>query len=69
MNLLFAIYQFLLNYLFLAGSVNPVNDFMRSIGKIWVVVASILIIFFAIVLFLFFIERKLSKIEKELEND
>ncbi|TVQ48382.1 MAG: CcmD family protein [Saprospirales bacterium] len=69
MNLLFAIYQILLNYILFNTTVNPVNDFMRSIGKIWVVVASLLIIFIAIVLFLFLVERKLSKIEKELEDE
>jgi hypothetical protein len=69
MNLLFVIYQFLLNNLFFFGSTNPVNDFMRSIGKIWVVVASILIIFIAIVFFLIVVEKKLTKIEKELEDE
>ncbi|TVR86642.1 MAG: CcmD family protein [Saprospirales bacterium] len=48
---------------------NPVNDFMRSIGKIWVVVASLLIIFFGIVVFLYFIERRISKLEKEFDNE
>ena len=48
---------------------NPVNDFMRSIGKIWVVVAALLIIFFGILAFLYFIERRISKLEKEFDNE
>lgn len=55
--------------LYLMMYLNPVNDFMRSIGKIWVVVASLLIIFFGIVVFLYFIERRISKLEKEFDNE
>jgi CcmD family protein len=61
------------NFIFSAGlivlSPNPVNDFMRSIGKIWVVVASLLIIFVGIVVFLYFVERRISKLENELDNE
>lgn len=44
------------------------NDFMRSTGKIYVVVAVIAVIFFAIVGFLIYLERRISKLEKTQNN-
>ncbi len=41
---------------------NP--DFFRSIGKMYVVVAVLLIIFFGIILFLVRLDRKISRLEK-----
>lgn len=38
---------------------------LRSSGKIYVVVASIAVIFFGIVFYLFSLDRRLSKLEKE----
>lgn len=46
-----------------------INDFMRSIGKIWVVVAALLIIFVGIVVFLFMLEKRISKLENDLDNE
>ncbi len=43
-------------------------DTMRSNGKIYVVVGIILIILIGLVLYLFSMDRRLSKIEKELEK-
>lgn len=43
-------------------------DVMRSEGKIYVVIGVLSIIFVCIVLFLIYIERKLSKIEKEIRK-
>jgi CcmD family protein len=40
-------------------------DFMRSTGKIYVVIAVLCIIFIGIVLFLIHLDRKLSRLEKE----
>lgn len=40
-------------------------DALRSSGKIYVVVASILVIFLGIVIYLVSLDRKISKIEKE----
>lgn len=40
-------------------------DFMRSTGKIYVVIAILCIIFIGIVLFLINLDRKLSRLEKE----
>lgn len=44
-------------------------DFMRNLGKIYVVYSVITIIFIGIILFLIRLERKISKIEKSLNNE
>lgn len=44
-------------------------DFMRSIGKIYVVVAVILVLFIGIFFFLINIDRKLSKLETQIFKD
>ena len=44
------------------------GDFMRSIGKIYVVVAVIVAIFIGIVLFLVYLDRKLTKLENQINN-
>ena len=44
-------------------------DFMRSNGKIYVVFAVIIAMFIGILLFLIFIERKLTKLENQITND
>lgn len=45
------------------------RDFMRETGKINVVVGVILLIFLGIVLYLVRLERKLTKIEHQLNDD
>jgi len=45
------------------------GDFLRSIGHIYVVVAVILIIFFGIVLFLIYLDRKLTKLENQIKDN
>jgi len=44
------------------------SDFMRSKGKIYVVVAVIIAVFLGIVLFLEFLERRLSKLENQIQD-
>jgi len=44
------------------------TDFMRSRGKIFVVVAVIAAVFIGIVLFLVFLERKLTKLENQIQE-
>jgi CcmD family protein len=44
------------------------QDFARSIGKIYVVVAVILAIFIGIVVFLIYLDRKLTKLENQIKN-
>lgn len=58
--------QFLLLNTINAQSENP--DFMRSIGKIYVVVAVIVAIFIGIILFLISIERKIKRLEEQMEH-
>jgi len=49
---------------------NNEQDFMRSIGKIYVVVAVIIAVFLGIVFFLFYLDRRLTKLENQInEND
>lgn len=50
-----------------AQSENP--DFMRSIGKIYVVVAVIVISFIGIVLFLVYLDRKVTKLENQINKN
>lgn len=40
------------------------QDFLRSTGKIYVVVAVLAVIFLLIVAFLIYLERRISKLEK-----
>jgi len=57
---------FLSTFLF-AQANNDVEmaDQMRSSGKIYVVIATIVIIFIGLAIYLFTIDRRLKKIEKE----
>ena len=43
-------------------------DVMRSNGKIYVVVGIILIVLLGVVAYLFLLDRKISKLEKELKK-
>ncbi len=42
-------------------------DFMRSLGKIYVVIAVIVAIFIGIVIFLIYLDRRLTKLEDTQE--
>ncbi len=44
-------------------------DFLRSIGKIYSVVAVIAVIFIGIFIFLFRLDRKLTKLENHIKNE
>jgi CcmD family protein len=44
------------------------TDFMRSMGKMYVVVAVILVIFLGIVVYLVYLDRKLTKLEDQIKN-
>ena len=57
---------FIYNFLF---AQNENQDFFRSVGKIYVVVAVLLIIFFGIILFLINLDRKISRLEKAHKNN
>lgn len=45
------------------------DDFMRSTGKIYSVVAVVLILFLVIVVFLFRLDSKINKLEKQIHNE
>ena len=47
---------------------NSNNNIFESSGKIMVVIAVIAIVFIGIIVFLFSIERRLNKLEKEIFN-
>lgn len=44
-------------------------DFMRSIGKIYVVVGVMLLLFLGITLYLILIDRRLTKFENQIKSD
>ncbi len=44
------------------------TDFMRSMGKMYVVVAVIVTIFLGIVIYLIRLDRKLTKLEDQINN-
>lgn len=43
-------------------------DVMRSEGKIYVVVAGLVIVVAGFLAYLFFLDRKITRLEKEVEN-
>ena len=45
------------------------GDFMRSTGKIYVVVAVIVVVFLGIVAFLIYLDRKLTKLESQINDN
>ncbi|MEM9822044.1 MAG: CcmD family protein [Bacteroidota bacterium] len=45
------------------------TDFMRSTGKIYVVVTVIVLAFLGIVFYLFWMDKKLTKLENQIKND
>lgn len=47
---------------------NTDADFMSSIGKIYVVVAVIVAVFIGIVIFLVYLDRKLTKLEDQIKE-
>lgn len=67
--------QFLLSILLVILSINLLSaesgsiDFLRSTGKIYSVVAVITVIFLGIVWYLFRLDKKITKLEKEIYNE
>lgn len=45
------------------------SDFLRSTGKIYSVVAVIVVIFIGIIMFLFRLDHKLTKLENHIKNE
>lgn len=44
------------------------GDFMRSMGKMYVVVAVIVAVFLGLVLFLVYLDRRLTKLEDQIKD-
>ena len=44
------------------------SDFFTEIGKIYVVVAVISALFIGLVIFLFYLDRKITKLENQIKN-
>jgi len=67
--------QFILSSSLVVLSVNVLSaesgaiDFLRSTGKIYSVVAVIAVIFIGIALYLFRLDNKITKLEKEIHNE
>jgi len=53
----------------IANAQSSGSDFMRSTGKIYVVVAVIVAIFFGIVAFLMYLDKKITKLENQIKED
>ena len=45
------------------------NDFLRSTGKIYSVIAAIVIIFIIIIIYLWRLDNKLTKLENHIKNE
>ena len=61
-------YLLLFSVTTLAAQNNPPTDFMRSTGKIYVVVAVIVVGFIGLVCFMFYMDKKLTKLEDQIKN-
>ena len=64
-RLLFVIFGLLLNAVAFAQDKPEMADTMRSNGKIYVVVAVCLTILIGLFIYVFIVDRKLSRLEKE----
>jgi len=64
--ILFSLYLFFTTKIFAQDSLNNTNtDFMNSNGKIYVVMAVVVVIVLGLFIYLFSIDRKISKLEKK----
>ena len=53
---------------FAQGSAAPEPDFLRSIGKIYVVVAVIVVVFLGLAFYLWRLDRRLTEIENQIDD-
>ncbi len=54
--------------LFAQATAEPPADFLRSIGKMYVVVAVIVLVFLGLALYLWRLDRRLTDIEHQIED-
>ncbi|MBC6993057.1 CcmD family protein [Neolewinella lacunae] len=64
----FLLLAFSLGSLLAQSAAEPPADFLRSIGKIYVVVAVIVVVFLGLVFYLWSLDRKLTVLEKQIED-
>lgn len=64
----FALIQVLLSSVIVHAQTPEMADAMRANGKIYVVVAVIALIFIGLVIYLVIIDRKVGKLEREIED-
>ena len=53
---------------FAQGGAEPEPDFLRSIGKIYVVVAVIVVVFLGLAFYLWRLDRRLTDIENQIDD-
>ena len=53
----------------LGGIMAMVGDFMHSMGKMYVVVAVVLLVLIGLFAYLIYIDRKISKVEKQIKRN
>lgn len=70
MKKIFASVSFLISIMALAQEPNNVEmaDALRSSGKIYVVVAVLVVIFIGIIIYLINLDRKVARLEKEIKK-
>ncbi|MEO0626118.1 MAG: CcmD family protein, partial [Bacteroidota bacterium] len=64
-NLFTTCLLFIAHLMYAQGTSDVPQDFMRSIGKIYVVVGVILLIFLGLVFYLWRLDRRLTKLEDQ----
>ncbi|MEZ4948870.1 MAG: CcmD family protein [Saprospiraceae bacterium] len=69
-----SIFRHLIFFFALLGSSNllaqsPEQDFMRSMGKMYVVVAVIVAIFIGIIVFITLLDKRLTKLENQIKKN
>ena len=54
--------------LFAQSAAEPPADFLRSIGKLYVVVAVIIVVFLGLAFYLWRLDRRLSDLENQIDD-
>ena len=62
-------FSFLFSVIFLQAQEADKTDFLSNNGKIYVVVAILSVVFLGIILFLIYLERRINKIEIQINNE
>ena len=55
-------------FLYAQGAAEPPADFLRSINKLYVVVAVIVVVFLGLAFYLWSLDRKLSDLEDQIND-